>query len=334
MIGKKLAHYEVTGKLGEGSMGEVYRASDTRLHRDVALKVLPESWSKDPNRMRRFEREAQVLASLNHPNIAAIYGLEESEGVRCLVLELNEGPTLRERLGEGSLGLNETIEFALQIARALEATHETGITHRDLNPANIKILENGTVKVLDFGLAKVFMDDPSPTALSTKAGVLLGTPAYMSPEQVRGREVDSRADIWAFGCVLFEMLTAEHAFLKNTVPDTLTAVLDREPEWRKLPAKTPPALRRLLDRCLAKEPQCRLRHMGDAILELEETVQEAGATPEPAAPALERRWGALANGRPDQPDARRAGGGSCVEPRGHRGRRRSPADPDYGRADR
>ena len=290
MIGKKLAHYEVTGKLGEGSMGAVYRARDLRLHRDVALKVLPESFSKDPHRMVRFELEAQVLASINHPNVAAIYGLEESGGVRCLVLELIEGPTLREHLDKNSLSFKQAIDMALQIARALEATHAKGITHRDLNPANIKILENGMIKVLDFGLAKVFMDDEKTSPLSTKAGVLLGTPAYMSPEQIRGGEVDSRADIWAFGCVLFEMLTGEHAFLKSTVPDTLTAVLDREPEWGKLLQSTPTALRRLLGRCLAKEPQHRLRHTGDAILDLEEASEEAGRTAEAPIPVSQGRW--------------------------------------------
>ena len=276
MIGKQIAHYEITQKLGEGSMGEVYRARDTRLNRDVALKVLPASFSEDPKRMARFEREAQVLASLSHPNVAGIYGFEEADGIRCLVLELIEGGSLTDRLGEGSLSLKETLEIASQVAAALEATHEKGIIHRDLNPANIKILDNGTVKVLDFGLAKVFMDDTeAPVALSTQAGVLLGTPAYMSPEQVRGRGVDNRTDVWAFGCVVFEMLTGTHAFLKETVPDTLAAVMDHDPEWNLLRADTPPALRRLLQRCLNKDPQRRLRHIGDAALEIEEAVREA-----------------------------------------------------------
>ena len=279
MIGKQIAHYEITQKLGEGSMGEVYRARDTRLHRDVALKVLPASFSKDPKRMARFEREAQVLASLSHPNVAGIYGFEESNGIHCLVLELIEGDSLTDRLAEGSLSLKETLEIASQVASALEATHEKGIIHRDLNPANIKILDNGTVKVLDLGLAKVFMDETeAPVALSTQAGVLLGTPAYMSPEQVRGRGVDNRTDVWAFGCVVFEMLTGTHAFLKETVPDTLAAVMDHGPEWNLLRADTPPALRRVLHRCLNKDPQRRLRHIGDAALEIEEALREAAGT--------------------------------------------------------
>ena len=286
MIGKQIAHYEITQKLGEGSMGEVYRARDTRLNRDVALKVLPASFSEDPKRMARFEREAQVLASLSHPNVAGIYGFEESDGIRCLVLELIEGDSLTDRLGEGSLSLKETLEIASQVAAALEATHDKGIIHRDLNPANIKILDNGTVKVLDFGLAKVFMDETeAPVALSTQAGVLLGTPAYMSPEQVRGRGVDNRTDVWAFGCVVFEMLTGTHAFLKETVPDTLAAVMDHDPEWNLLRADTPPALRRVLHRCLNKDPQRRLRHIGDAALEIEEAVREAAGTGSSAAGA-------------------------------------------------
>ncbi len=276
MIGRQIAHYEITQKLGEGSMGEVYRARDTRLNRDVALKVMPASFSGDPKRMARFEREAQVLASLNHPNVAGIYGFEESDGIHCLVLELIEGDSLSDRLGEGSLSLSDTLDIASQVAAALEATHDEGIIHRDLNPANIKILENGTVKILDFGLAKVFMDETeAPAALSTQAGVLLGTPAYMSPEQVRGRAVDNRTDVWAFGCVVFEMLTGTHAFLKETVPDTLAAVMDHDPAWSLLRADTPPALRRVLHRCLNKDPQRRLRHIGDAALEIEEAHREA-----------------------------------------------------------
>ncbi len=296
MIGKKIAHYQITSKLGEGSMGEVYRATDTRLNREVALKVLPESFINDPNRMARFEREAQVLASLSHPNVAGIYGLEEADGIRCLVLELIEGDTLYDRLKEGSLSLKETLDIAVQVAGALEATHEKGIIHRDLNPANVKVLPDGRVKVLDFGLAKVFMDETeAPAALSTKAGVLLGTPAYMSPEQIRGLQVDTRADIWAFGCLIFEMLTGERTFLKATVPDTLTAVLDRDPEYYRLRADTPPALKRLILRCLHKDPQRRLRHIGDALLEIDDAEREGAAIGQDASQNTPAGWKALAS---------------------------------------
>lgn len=275
MIGKKIAHYEVVEKLGQGSMGEVYRARDTRLGRDVALKVLPESLRKDPNRMARFEREARTLASLNHPNVAAIYGLEESDGVRCLVLELIEGETLRDRLRRGAIPPVQALEIAIQIAAALEATHENNIIHRDLNPENIRVLADGSLKVLDFGLAKVFMEGSEVQApLSTKAGVLLGTPAYMSPEQTRAQDVDRRTDIWAFGCVLFEMLTGRRAFHEDTVPDTLAAVLEREPEWDWLPVGVGPSIRRLLRRCLEKDLRHRLRHIGDALLDIEETTDQ------------------------------------------------------------
>ncbi len=216
MIGKKISHYSVTEKLGAGGRGEVYRATDTQLGRDVALQVLPEVFAHDVQRMARFSREAQVLASLNQPNLAAIYGLEESDGIRCLVLELVEGPTLAERIAQDPLPLKEALEIARQIAEALEAAHEKGIIHRDLKPANVKVTPEGTVKVLDFGLAKALEDDPSSIDISksptlsvaaTQAGVILGTAAYMSPEQARGQPVDKRADIWTFGVVLYEMLT-------------------------------------------------------------------------------------------------------------------------------
>ena len=266
-------------------MGEVYRARDTRLGRDVALKVLPESLRKDPNRMARFEREARTLASLNHPNVAAIYGLEESDGVRCLVLELIGGETLRDRLERGALPPVRALEIAAQIAAALEATHENNIIHRDLNPENIRILAAGSLKVLDFGLAKVFMEGPEVRApMSTKAGVLLGTPAYMSPEQTRGEDIDRRTDIWAFGCVLFEMLTGRRAFEEDTVPDTLVAVLEREPEWDWLPVGVGSSIRRLLRRCLEKDPRRRLRHIGDALLDIEETIDQKEEQTEPGVP--------------------------------------------------
>ena len=229
-------------------MGEVYRARDTRLGRDVAIKVVANVFLSDPERLARFEREARVLATLNHPHIGAIYGLEEADGVRGLVLELVEGATLAERLASGPLPIQEALTVARQIAEALEAAHEKGIIHRDLKPANIKITPDGTVKVLDFGLAKVFAREgsgndasatPSITIEETREGVIAGTAAYMSPEQARGKAVDKRTDIWAFGCVLYEMLTARPAFRGETVSDTIAGILEREPDWSALPAQTP-----------------------------------------------------------------------------------------------
>jgi serine/threonine-protein kinase len=242
-------------------MGEVYRARDTKLNRDVALKVLPEALALDPDRLARFKREAQVLASLNHPNIAAIYGLEESDRVRALVLELVEGPTLADRIAHGAIPLDEALPIARQIADALEAAHEHGVVHRDLKPANIKVRADGAVKVLDFGLAKAFDGGPTsnlsqlPTITSpamTGVGVILGTAAYMSPEQARGKPVDKRADIWAFGCVLYEMLTGSRAFCGETVSETLADVMKSEPRWTALPPETPAALRSIVRRCLEK----------------------------------------------------------------------------------
>ncbi len=262
-------------------MGEVYRATDTKLNRDVALKVLPEEFARDADRMARFKREAQVLASLNHPNIAAIYGLEESEGTRCLVLELVEGPTLAERIKQGAIPLDEALNIAKQIAEALEAAHEKGIIHRDLKPANVKVTPEGMVKVLDFGLAKALEDDPSSIDISksptlsvaaTQAGVILGTAAYMSPEQARGQPVDKRADIWSFGVVLYEMLTGKQAFKGDTISDTLAAVLRAEVDWDVLPAGTPASIRRLLRRCLTRDRKQRLQAIGDARFEIEEAL--------------------------------------------------------------
>ncbi len=216
-IGSRLGHYDVTALIGEGGMGQVYRATDTKLKRQVALKILPEAFSADPERLARFQREAEVLASLNHPNIAAIYGLEEADGVRALVLELVEGPTLADRIKRGPIPLDEALPIAKQIAEALEAAHEQGVIHRDLKPANVKVKDEGTVKVLDFGLAKAL--DPTPTgdpsqsptltAAATQMGVIMGTAAYMSPEQAKGKAVDKRGDVWAFGAVLYEMLTGK-----------------------------------------------------------------------------------------------------------------------------
>ena len=237
MIGKSISHYRVVEKLGGGGMGEVYRSRDTRLNRDVALKVLPEVYARDAERMARFEREAQLLASLNHPNIAILHGLEESEGVRALVMELVEGPTLAERIAAGPIPVEEALPIARQIAEALEAAHEKGIVHRDLKPANVKVTSEGKVKVLDFGLAKAFTDEspgadparsPTLTAADTRQGVILGTPAYMSPEQARGKPLDKRTDIWSFGCVVYEALTGHPAFARETISDTIANVLQHE----------------------------------------------------------------------------------------------------------
>jgi Tol biopolymer transport system component len=265
--------YEVTGLLGAGGMGEVYRARDTRLGRDVAIKVLPAAFASDPERLDRFEREARVLASLTHPHIAAIYGVEETaagapDPLRGLVLELVDGDTLAERLARGPLPIAEAIAVARQIADALEAAHEQGIVHRDLKPANIKITPTGAAKVLDFGIAKVATRHDDETRVATREGTVIGTTAYMSPEQTRGREVDRRSDIWAFGCVLFEMLTGRNPFGRATPTDTLIAIVERDPDWSVLPAQTPPHVRRLLTRCLVKDPRERLRDIGDARIEL------------------------------------------------------------------
>jgi serine/threonine-protein kinase len=261
-----------------GGMGEVYRARDTKLGREVALKVVPEAFAQDAQRMTRFQREAQVLASLNHPNIAAIYGLEESGGVRALVMELVEGPTLADRLERGALPLEDALSVARQIAEALEAAHEEGITHRDLKPANVKVTHDGMVKVLDFGLAKAADDsavpgDPSSsptlTAAATQAGLIMGTAAYMAPEQARGHAVDRRADIWSFGAVLFEMLSSRRAFEGETTSDVLASVLKSDPDWKALPASTPPAIVRLLHRCLTRDRKERLQAIGEARVVLE-----------------------------------------------------------------
>ncbi len=283
--GTRLGPYEILGPLGEGGMGEVYRARDARLGRDVAVKVLPESFAKDAERLARFEREAKVLASLNHPHIAAIYGLEETDGGRALVMELVEGPTLAERIAQGPLALDEALPIARQIAEALEAAHERGIVHRDLKPANVKLSADGRVKVLDFGLAKALdpavsgqlVDSPTITAMATQHGVILGTAAYMSPEQARGQAVDKRSDIWAFGCVLYEMLTGKRVFEAETVSDSLAAILRGEVDWSALPATTPLALRRLLAHCLEKDRRKRLHDIGDASFELDESLSGAPA---------------------------------------------------------
>src|SRR5437870_4449669 len=294
MIGQTVSHYRITSKLGEGGMGAVYRATDSKLGREVALKVLPEAFAKDAERMARFQREAQILASLNHPNIAAIYGLEESGGIQALAMELVEGPTLAELLQKTKMEIRNSkigwsfdfrsssfdpLPIAKQIAEGLEAAHERGIIHRDLKPANIKITPGGTIKLLDFGLAKALdisvaaasspsqgaamgtsplQDSPTLSMAATQAGVILGTAAYMSPEQARGKPVDRRADIWSFGCVLYEMLGGAHAFEGETVTDTLAAVVRAEPKWDVLPPTIPRVIQRLLRRALNKDPRQRL----------------------------------------------------------------------------
>jgi serine/threonine protein kinase len=278
-----IAHYKITTKLGEGGMGAVYRATDTKLGRDVAIKVLPDSLAGDPDRLARFTREAQVLASLNHPNIAAIYGVED----RALILELVDGPTLADRLLQGAIPIEEALPIASQIAEAMEFAHEHGIIHRDLKPANIKVREDGTVKVLDFGLAKgltqeiavgaaaALLDSPTVTGRATQMGVVLGTAAYMSPEQAKGKTVDRRVDIWAFGVVLYEMLTGKRGYDAEDASDTIAAVLTREVDWTALPAETPTRLRTLLRDCLARDPKQRLRDIGEARRVLDRLISGA-----------------------------------------------------------
>ena len=306
--GQLLSHYRIDRKIGQGGMGEVWAATDTRLNRPAAIKALPPTVAADPERLARFKREAQMLAALSHPNIAAIYGLEEIGGEPYLALELVEGEDLSARIEGRRVPPDEAIEIALQIAAALEEAHEKGIIHRDLKPANIKISSGGKVKVLDFGLAKALSADPaasggsldmslSPTmtaAMGTQVGMILGTAGYMAPEQARGKTVDRRADIWAFGVILFEMLTGERLYTGETVTDVIAAVVTREPDWGKLPTDTPVALRRVLQRCMQKDPRKRLRDIGDAALELAApSADDSGARPvSPAArPAASRsRW--------------------------------------------
>src|SRR6266853_4033085 len=282
--GSRLGPYEIVAPLGAGGMGEVYRARDAKLNRDVALKVLPDAFALDPDRLSRFRREAQVLASLNHPHIGAIYGFEDSGATHALVLELVEGPTLDDRIGQGALPLDEALAIAKQIADALETAHAQGVIHRDLKPANIKLTPSGKVKVLDFGLAKMLETDRASSSPSmsptigvhaTYAGVILGTASYMSPEQARGKTVDQRTDIWSFGCVLYEMLTGRKTFDGGeTVSDAVAAILTRDPDWTALTG-VPPNVRAALRRCLQKDPDRRLHHIADARLELEEAVMPA-----------------------------------------------------------
>jgi len=301
--GTRLGPYEILGPLGAGGMGEVYRATDTKLGREVAIKVLPLEVAQDPERLARFEREAKLLASLNHPNIAAIYGLEESDGKPFLALELVEGEDLKQRLARGAVPVDEALEIVEQIAEALEEAHGKGIVHRDLKPANVKLTPDGKVKVLDFGLAKAWGGDassggssidlsesPTLARTGTLAGVILGTAAYMSPEQASGKAVDKRADIWSFGVVLFEMLAGEALFSGETVSEVMASVIKEEPRWDRLPATCPPAITRLLNRCLRKRPRERLQDIGDARLEIQEV--RTGAAVE-AAPSSSDVEGAL-----------------------------------------
>ncbi|HSN57482.1 MAG TPA: serine/threonine-protein kinase, partial [Candidatus Sulfomarinibacteraceae bacterium] len=304
MIGQKLASYTILDKLGEGGMGEVWRAEDSNLGRQVAIKILPEAFISDGERLARFEREARLLAAFNHPRIAGIYGLEHVDGRRMLVMQLAEGETLAARIDRGPVPLEAALGIALQIADGLEAAHDKGIVHRDLKPANITVTADGRVTILDFGLAKAIEHSgtvsgsgasslslsPTLTGGTTTAGVLLGTAAYMSPEQARGDSADRRADIWAFGIVLMEMLTGRRVYAGRTVSDTLAGVLAREPEWDALPGDTPPRIRRLLERCLDKEPGQRLQAIGEARIAIERFLAD---------PEADRR---------DTADAHRAGG--------------------------
>jgi serine/threonine protein kinase len=270
MTGRSLGEYQLLELIGKGGMGEVYRARDRTLARDIAIKILPAAFTSNPNRLARFEREARMLAALNHPNICAIYGLEEVDGVRFLVLELVGGETLAERVPAGrGLPIADALRIARQIVDALEAAHEKGIVHRDLKPANIKITPDATVKVLDFGLAKAIDTEPPVAANGSRDGLILGTPAYMSPEQARGKDVDRRADIWAFGCVLYEVLTGQSTFGGETASDTIGRILEREPDWTALPPATPASIRTLLQRCLAKDAKQRTRDIGDVRIELD-----------------------------------------------------------------
>jgi len=297
-VGTRLGLYEILGTLGAGGMGEVYRARDLKLGREVAIKVLPEEFARDPSRVTRFEREARMLAAVNHPTIAAIYGAEEDGSTRYIVMELVEGDTLGERLSGGALPVADALRIGAGIVEALEIAHEKGVIHRDLKPANIKLNREGKVKVLDFGLAKA-MDLPfagdvsrTPTLVmdDSRPGDIVGTPEFMSPEQARGKETDRRTDIWAFGCILFEMLSGKRAFTGETIPDVLLAILDREPDWAALPVRTPPRVRELLARCLEKDPARRLRDAGDARLELDAALLEMSGAGGQVVVERRRRW--------------------------------------------
>ncbi len=277
--GTKLGQYQVVESIGVGGMGEVYRARDTKLGRDVAIKVLPEEFARDQERLERFEREARLLAQVNHPNIATLHGLEEHDEQLCIIMELVEGETLAERIAKGRIPLDEAIPLFIQIAEGMGAAHEKGIVHRDLKPANIKIGPDGKPKILDFGLAKAFAPDDDPSAgtsqsptltKGTALGAIMGTASYMSPEQAKGKEVDKRTDIWAFGCVLYEMLTGKKVFPGESAAEALAAVIRAEPDFKELPSETPSAIRRVLRRCLTKDVRDRLADIADARIEIAE----------------------------------------------------------------
>ena len=294
--GAPVGPYRIVQLLGAGGMGEVYRAHDAKLGRDVAVKVLPQIFSVDPGRRARFDREARLLASLNHPHIAAVYGTEDSDGVPALVMELVEGEDLAERIARGPIPPADALPMAGQIAEALEAAHEQGIIHRDLKPANIKVREDGTVKVLDFGLAKVLeplssgtgsaANSPTMSGVATRAGFILGTAAYMSPEQARGKPADKRADIWAFGVVFYEMLTGRPLYAGQTAAEILAGVIEREPDVSALPPATPPSIRELLGRCLTRDPRHRLQAIGEARIAIDRAVSQPKAQPSDAAPGI------------------------------------------------
>ena len=317
--GTQLGHFEIVAPLGAGGMGEVFHARDTRLGRDVAIKALPPAFAQDPERGARFEREAKLLASLNHPNIGAIYGLEEFGSIRYLVLEFIDGETLDRRLSRGALPLGEALDVCRQIATAVEAAHESGVVHRDLKPANVMLTASGVVKVLDFGLAKAAASgSPSDTNLSasptmtyaaTAAGVILGTAAYMSPVQARGKAVDRRTDIWSFGCVLYECLTSRRCFDDETTSDLIASILQGEPDWNALPGQTPVRVRELLRRCLDKDARRRLRDIGDARIEIEEAIAQRTSSASGVAAV------AAAAGRAHGGAAARVGAG-CIGRRG------------------
>ena len=300
--GTRLGAFEILGSLGAGGMGEVYRARDTKLDRDVAVKILPKKLAERPERMVRFEREAKLLAALDHPHIGAIHGLHEEEGLHFLVMELVEGKTLAQRLGRGALPVRDALELARQIAEALEAAHTKGIIHRELKPANIMLTPDDRAKLLDFGLGKVLANDTLDSSLETEMtpdatteGVVVGTAPYMSPEQARGEEVDQRTDIWSFGCVLYESLTGRRSFPGTTKADAIAAVLEREPDWEALPDATPQAVRWLLRRCLRKNRANRLRHVGDAQIEIAEmlsgSAEENVASGPPVPVVRPSKWG-------------------------------------------
>ena len=301
MIGKTLSHYKVIEKIGQGGMGVVYRAQDTNLSREVAIKVLPEQFTQDPQRLARFEREAKLLASLNHPNIAAIHSFEHSDGIHFLVLELVEGDTLTDLLTKGPLPVEKALEVCRQIAEGVEAAHEKGVIHRDLKPANVKVTPEGKVKILDFGLAKAFEDEipaadisqsPTLTEEMTRAGVILGTAAYMSPEQAKGKEVNKQADIFAFGAILYELLTGRRAFQGETITETLAKILEGEPDWKAVPQSVPSRIQELIEDCLEKAPDKRLRDIGNAQIQINRALKKPTSRADVASAAqpVQQRW--------------------------------------------